>query len=50
MLDESRQCVANIRIFEYIREYSLQIIFIFVFAIKKITNNIHIRIRSRLGL
>ena len=43
------QVVANIRIFKYICEYSLQIIFIFVFTVKKILNNIHIRILSRLG-
>ena len=29
------QSVANIRVFKYIREYSLRIIFIFVFAVKK---------------
>ena len=45
-----KQSVANIQILEYFHEYSLPIIFIFVYAVKKITNNIHIRIRSRLGL
>ena len=29
------QSVANIRIFEYILEYSLQIIFIFILSVKK---------------
>ena len=44
------QSVANIQIFEYICEYSLQIIFIFILAVKKNYEYIHIRIRSRLGL
>ena len=43
------QSVANIRIFEYICEYSLQIILLFLFAVKKIVNNICIGIRSRVG-
>ena len=44
----TQQSVANIQIFEYIHKYSLQIIFILVFAVKKITNIIHIC--SRLGI
>ena len=44
------QNVAHIRIFEYIREYSLQIIFIFILSVKKHMNNIHNHIRSRLGI
>ena len=43
-----KQSETNILIFKFILEYSLQIIFIFVFALKKITNDIHIRICSRL--
>ena len=39
----------SIQIFKYICEYSLQIIFMFVFAIQKNLNNIHICIRSTLG-
>ena len=46
MSGHPEQSVGNIQIFKYF----LQIIFIFLFAVKKIMNNIHILIGSRLGL
>ena len=46
----AKQSVANICIFKYICEHSSQIIFLFVFTVKKILINIHIRIRRRLRL
>ena len=44
-----KQIVANIQIFRYICEYSLQTIFIFLFAVKYFTNIIHVPICKIFG-